>query len=83
MVEVFKTNVICPHQAALLVEQIHKYFDGYQANFDLDDCDKILRVRSLTGPVQADYLIRFLKESGYEATVLPDEPVVTGIDHLL
>ncbi len=46
MVEVFKTNVEDSSHADLLIEQIHKTYTHYTANFDLEDCDKILRVES-------------------------------------
>ncbi len=44
MIEVFKTNITCPEKAKQLVKQIHQNFAAYKANFDLHDCDKILRV---------------------------------------
>ncbi len=44
MVEVFKTNVQKVSQAAKLVELLHKHFSGNKINFDLKDCDNILRV---------------------------------------
>ena len=72
MVEVFKTNVEQRVHAIMLIEQIHKAFSGYKANFDLDDCDRILRVTSATGSVEACGLIRLLEERGFEAEVLPD-----------
>jgi len=72
MVEVFKTNVEHRVHAIMLIEQIHKAFPEYRANFDLDDCDRILRVTSTTGSVEACELIRLLEEQGFEAEVLPD-----------
>jgi len=72
MVEVFKTNVEHRVHAIMLIEQIHKTFSGYRANFDLEDCDRILRVTSVTGSVEAGELIRLLGEMGFEAEVLPD-----------
>ena len=48
MIEVFKTNVDDRVQANLLVDQIHQTYSDYKANFDLEDCDKILRVASST-----------------------------------
>ena len=58
MVEVFKTNVKDPHHAAMLIDCIHKSFDGYNANFDLEDCDKILRVKSASGiPSGKDFAV--------------------------
>jgi len=71
MVEVFKTNVEDHQQAKILLEQIHKVFTGYKANFDLGDCDKILRVQS-TVKVQITDLISLLKDFGSAAQVLPD-----------
>jgi len=72
MVEVFKTNVNDRSQANKLVDLIHNIFAGYKANFDLQDCDKILRVKSSTGSVQSSRLITLLKEFGFNAEVLPD-----------
>jgi hypothetical protein len=73
MVEVFKTNVADRLHATMLVDQIHQTYTYYKANFDLDDCDRILRVKSLSGPVQPALLIHLLNLHGYSAEVLPDE----------
>lgn len=72
MVEVFKTNVKDRDQAKMLVDRIHQTFNGYTANFDLDDCDKILRVKSLEGCIEATLLVDLLLNSGFHAEVLPD-----------
>lgn len=71
MVEVFKTDVMNPVQAELLIEEIHHTFHNYKANFDLDDCDNILRIKSLTGLVQPSVLIDFLLLFGVKAEILP------------
>jgi RNase P protein component len=73
MVEVFKTNVSNPEQANRILRQIHEAFVEYSANFDLEDCDCILRVKSSRGFVQAYSLIQFLRKLGCQAEVLPDE----------
>ena len=46
MVEVFKTNVTELADAELLIGELHKAFPFYKVNFDLDDCDNILRIES-------------------------------------
>ena len=74
MIEVFKTNVKQRGQAKLLINQIHQTFSNYIANFDLDDCDKILRVKSTTGVIQSSRLVDLLKHFGFHAEVLPDIP---------
>ncbi|QNF33980.1 hypothetical protein HUW51_15080 [Adhaeribacter swui] len=73
MVEVFKTNVQDRDHAVILVDHIHQAFQGYRANFDLEDCDKILRVASTHEFIRASCLIKLLGEFGYEAEVLPDD----------
>ena len=73
MVEVFKTDVKDRDHATTLVEIIHNNFPEYRANFDLQDCDNILRVKSIKGPVKTTALINLLNEFGFTAEVLPDE----------
>jgi hypothetical protein len=73
MVEVFKTNVHNRRTASLLLEQIHKMYADYSANFDLDDCDRILRVECTSGSVDAMPVICLLQQAGYEGVVLEDE----------
>jgi hypothetical protein len=73
MVEVFKTDVKDAHQANRLIDQIHKIFTDYTANFDLEDCDKILRIKSINGTVQSCYVITILQDFGFTAEVLPDD----------
>jgi len=72
MVEVFKTNVADCFAANQLIEEIHATFDTYQANFDLEDCDLILRIKSVKD-VDVMAIILLLNKNGFEASVLPDE----------
>jgi hypothetical protein len=74
MVEVFKTNVKERDHANMLIGRIHAVFMDYKANFDLDDCDNILRVKSTKGVVQSSCLVELLKHFGFYAEVLPDTP---------
>ncbi len=76
MVEVFKTNVECEEHASMLLKKIHEEFEGYQANFDLEDCDNILRVETNSDYVQVSLLITLLNNFKFNAEVLPD--VVTS-----
>jgi hypothetical protein len=73
MVEVFKTNVTSHRQAAELLELIHQNFRGHKATFDLEDCDRILRIKTLSITVDTSSLISFLQTAGCEAQVLPDD----------
>ncbi len=73
MVEVFKTNIEELLQAKWLMSKIHETFSHYEVNFDLDDCDNILRVECSRGLVEPRILIAFLKKYGCTAEVLKDE----------
>ena len=70
-VEVFKTNVDDHEQAKWLIDQIERNFANCKVNFDLDDCDRILRVE-FEEKIQSDLLIDLLKNIGCLAEVLPD-----------
>lgn len=44
MVEVFKTNVQLDEEAATIAGRLSSLFPSIKINFDLDDCDKVLRI---------------------------------------
>lgn len=72
MIEVFKTNVHNLQDAQRLVGLIHASFPGYKANFDLQDCDKVLRVVTENGMIHCCALISLLNGMGFDAEILPD-----------
>ena len=76
MVEVFKTNVDRPLLAKLLVGLIDGELPGHRANFDLEDCDRILRVVCAEGDVQSARIIELLAGFGCSAEILDDEAPV-------
>ena len=45
MVEVFKTNVRSTRKAKLIIQKLAEEFPNHKINFDLSDCDRILRVQ--------------------------------------
>ncbi len=82
MVEVFRTNVKERFHADQLLDQIHQSFPAYKANFDLEDCDKILRIKSDNGMVQPMPVILLLNEFGFHAEPLPDELPTAALTRL-
>lgn len=44
IIEVFKTNVQQHEPASRLVLKLQRLFPGSKVNFDLEDCDRVLRV---------------------------------------
>lgn len=77
MVEVFKTNVTSPAQAEILLVHIHRKLPGCQANFDLADCDRILRIEA-RGFIDPSTVLALLNELGFAAEVLPDEVIAVS-----
>jgi hypothetical protein len=45
MVEVFKTNVGSIREANYIVQLLTEEFPDYKINFDLSECDRILRIQ--------------------------------------
>jgi hypothetical protein len=72
MIEVFKTDVKDPEDANKLILEIDTNFSGCIANFDLTDCDRILRIKH-PATIDPTTFIEFLDRFGYQAEVLPDD----------
>jgi hypothetical protein len=68
MVEVFKTNVQHPERAEQLASILRVHFAFSRISFDLDDCDKILRVEG--NQICVDTIIEILSTRGIECEVL-------------
>ena len=68
MVEVFKTNVQHRELAEQLASILRGRFAFSKINFDLEDCDKILRVEDKQICVEA--IIEILSTHGLECEVL-------------
>lgn len=68
MVEVFKTDVREINQAARIIRKLRQHLPNSYINFDLEDCDCILRVEAENIPVQS--VINLLNNNGYQCEVL-------------
>ena len=68
MVEVFRTNVRRKRQAKILLDILSKQFPLFHINFDLEDCDKILRVEGEN--ICQEKIAGLVTENGYECDIL-------------
>jgi len=68
IVEVFKTNVAEVELSELLIQQLEDQFPDSLINFDMEDCDKILRVEA--SMVAPEKIIQILNSNGYSCEVL-------------
>lgn len=75
MVEVFKTNIENENEADRILRVLQAAFPSYKINFDLDDCDNILRMETQIGVLHEKLVIDLIKNHGFEIEVLPDIPI--------
>jgi len=67
-VEIFKTDVNESVHAEQLMALLRRQFPGSRINFDLEDCDKVLRVE---GPnLRAAVVVDLLRENGFRCLIL-------------
>lgn len=69
-VEVFRTNVHDPEVSDHLVAELFNRFPHYRINFDLQDCDRILRVAGKH--MEPDLIIDFMHARGFRCEILED-----------
>ena len=68
MVEVFKTNIQDVGESVMVVQKLRHHFPESRINFDLEDCDRILRVEGLH--IASETVVWLLNTSGYQCEVL-------------
>lgn len=70
MVNVYKTDITQQNQAKLLLSDLEQRFPGRHFNFDLEDCDRILRVEGHN--IDSEQIIKMLNLQGFYCDELPD-----------
>ncbi len=68
MIEVFKTNVADKEQAISVIHLLEKHFPGNRINFDLHDCDRILRIDG--SDYRPDEIMTLLNAAGFQCEIL-------------
>ena len=69
-VEIFKTHIQHPKQAEKICMKLSAAFPGSKINFDLDDCDKILRIES--SHINVEAVLSVMKNLRFYCTLIPD-----------
>jgi hypothetical protein len=70
IVEVFKTNVISKLAARAILVEIGTHQPEYKCNFDLEDCDKVLRIENASGRVDVNLVMEILGAKNYQCEIL-------------
>lgn len=68
MAGIFKTNVYDIMQAEQVIALLNQHFPAFMINFDLHDCDKILRVKGESIPVNE--IVDIVSANGFGCSVL-------------
>ncbi|AWK07396.1 hypothetical protein HYN56_09605 [Flavobacterium crocinum] len=63
IVEIFKTNVQKESEKDYIIAVLQSQFTDYKINFDLEDCDKILRVEGID--IQCDNIMDYVHCLGF------------------
>jgi hypothetical protein len=69
-VEIFKTDVKQECEAAALVSLLLQHLPYCRINFDLEDCDRILRIESAQQEINLPQVIHIMNKQGYRCTLL-------------
>lgn len=69
MIEVFKTNVQFQKDAQRIASNLEMKLSNTKINFDLEDCDKILRIEG-GSKSKTKYVLAFMLQLGYNCQVL-------------
>ena len=72
IIEVYRTTVTSRPAAEVLLGQLCRLFPDWCISFDLEDCDRVLRVESTGNPAPTDFIGGLLRQSGYWCEPLPD-----------
>lgn len=72
MIEIFTTNVTKRSEAEMVLKKIESVFPGYRANFDLEDCDHVLRIDTRGAEICNSAVIELMERLGFRAMVMPD-----------
>lgn len=68
MVKVFRTSVRTKKQAREILSRISEVFPEANASFDLEDCDKILRIES--EGISSEPVIELISNAGFSGDEL-------------
>ncbi|HEY1047580.1 MAG TPA: hypothetical protein VGF79_14135 [Bacteroidia bacterium] len=66
--EIFKTNIDSKTKADHVIQVLNQLYPGIEINFDLEDCDKILRIKYFD--VLGDSISETLSQLNYQCVEL-------------
>jgi hypothetical protein len=71
-IEIFKTNISDRRHAAVVIQALQRACPGHTVNVDLEDCDKILRIKSFHPFLNMEAIFATLATLNIKAEILED-----------
>ena len=72
VVQVFRTNVPDEKAAQPILFFLERYFSHCRINFDLEDCDRVLRIENRQQPIEEAMIQQLVARHGYHCEPLLD-----------
>lgn len=73
LIEVFKTKVSHHLEAFVVSSLLKEVYPAYSINFDLEDCDKIMRIKSEDEPIDSKGVVTLLNRLGFCIEILEND----------
>lgn len=67
---VYKTDVDEHSKAKTILDEIYQIFPDSDLSFDLDDCDKVLRVEHSDGSIDEEKILQIVKNKNIQIDTL-------------
>lgn len=78
-IEVFKTQITHHHEALMISSLLKEVYPAYVINFDLEDCDKVMRIKSKREPIHSEDVVKLLNRLGFYIEILEnDQPLLNS-----
>ncbi|MEX0723568.1 MAG: hypothetical protein WD053_06815 [Gracilimonas sp.] len=71
MIKVYKTDVEQTPHTQRIMEEIRTLIPGSDPSFDLEDCDKVLRIEHFSGKIKEQDIREILTNYGHSMEILP------------
>lgn len=68
MIEIFVTDITSQEIAGLIFEHLHAIWPDARIVFDLEDCDKILKIEN--SEIDSEGVIHLVAKHGYQCEIL-------------
>ena len=70
IVEIFKTDVSTISDANFIIKELRRHFPSFRINFDLNDCDKILRLEAKACEIEVHQIVKIVRKLNFKIELI-------------